>query len=76
MQLLHARDDSSDLLTKKDLEYATYLAQNEPEPERPHGNGFEQMYASLYDERSAANIVSYTPEDAMYDCRWVCIAGK
>ena len=76
VQLLHARDDSSDLLTKKDLEYATYLAQNEPEPERPHGNGFEQMYASLYDERSAANIVSYTPEDAMYDCRWVCIAGK
>ena len=67
VQLLHARDDSSDLLTKKDLEYATYLAQNEPEPgpERPHGNGFEQMYASLYDERSAANIVSYTPEDAM-----------
>ena len=67
MQLLHAHDDNSDLLTKKDHEYAAYLAQNEPEPERPHGSGFEQMYASLYDENSAANIVAYTPADAMYD---------
>ena len=71
VQLLHAKDGSSDLLTKKDEEYATYLSQHEsqfpqPQQQSQQRSPFQQLYASLYDENGSVTVSTFTPEDALY----------
>lgn len=93
IQLLHACDDDTNLLVKKDQEYAQYIAtttsDDHPTMTQPQGmrdeiveqasssilteakstvhlrdNGFEQMYASLYNDSSTATTTTtITPDE-------------
>ena len=93
IQLLHACDDDTNLLVKKDQEYAQYIAtttsDDHPTMTQPQGmrdeiveqasssilteakstihlrdNGFEQMYASLYNDSSTSTTTTtITPDE-------------
>ena len=96
IQLLHACDEDTDLLVKKDQDYAQYIAttnsDDHPTVTQPQGmrdefveqasssllteakstvhlrdNGFEQMYASLYNDSSTTTTTTtITPDELRY----------
>ena len=61
VQLLHACDDSSDLLVRKDKEYALHIA-NTPSDERPRTTTQSSTYSGMQYARQMEYNTSYTIE--------------